>query len=166
MQKRDLVFNKRIKIRFIIFAVLSAAVLAFIFFNSSRTPDESNGMSIGVMDAILRLMDPNGVLDHRIVHIIVRKSAHFIEYAVYGGCLCGMAAAWHDGTRRFYASLTLLTAILSAVVDEIIQGFFARTSSPVDVLLDFTGSAAGVCVMYLISRAISKRKKSNEKQTE
>ena len=157
---------KKTQIKFIIFAILALAVLAFIFFNSTRPGDESNDISKGVMDYILKIIDPNGVLNTRIVHYIVRKSAHFIEFMVFGVCLCGMAVAVLDETHRLYAALTLLVALFCAVIDEFIQSFTSRTSSPRDVLLDFAGSVTGVLIAFLISFVIRKKQKKKKSETE
>ena len=151
---------KKSRTKLIIFLTLSALILAFIFYNSSRTPAESNGTSEGIMTALLRFIDPKGKLDTGIVHYLIRKGAHFIEYLVYGACLCGAALAGQEMTGVFRGSLTLLAAMSSAVIDETIQSFTGRTASPRDIILDFCGAACGVLIAWLVSRSRKRRKKA------
>lgn len=159
---------KKTHIRFIIFAVLSILVLIFIFYNSTRTGEQSNETSLGLMDFILSIIDPQGKLDTKIVHFVVRKAAHFAEFFAFGLCLCGMALAVLDDTERFYASFSLLVALLAAVIDELIQSFTSRTSSVKDVLLDFAGSFTGVIIAFLIGkirRSHKAKAKNNNKKS-
>ena len=146
------------KKKFTLFLILSLLVLAFIFYNSTTTGEESNAASRGLMDFVLNIIDPHGKLDTTVFHYLVRKGAHFAEYFVYGFCLFGMPLAIREETKKLYVSLTLLIAMSSAVIDEIIQSFTSRTSSPRDVLLDFIGASCGVLFMWLVHRGREKRK--------
>ncbi|MTL51010.1 teicoplanin resistance protein VanZ, partial [Turicibacter sanguinis] len=86
------------------------------------------------------------------VHYIVRKSAHFFEYAVLGG----LAFWMFQGFRVTFWNQVIysLFMILSvAVMDEYLQSFVARTSSVSDILIDFSGGMTGVLILYLIKKA-------------
>ena len=84
-------------------------------------------------------------------HYFVRKSAHFIEYAVLG------VLVWrtfrHDPAFRSYTVghqfwLALLVAALYASTDEFHQKFVpSREPSVHDVMLDTCGAAAGLLLL-------------------
>ena len=153
--------------RLVLFLILAALVLSFIFYNSTRTGVQSDGASKGLMSAILAIIDPRGVLDTGIVHFIIRKAAHFTEFFAYGVCLCGAAIAFEDIIKAPRVSLTLLVALVSAVCDELIQEFTAaRSASPKDIVLDFFGALCGVLLSRLITKAIRKRRVKKRKTAE
>ena len=94
------------------------------------------------------------------VHFIVRKTAHFTEYAL----LALLAArAFSTSSRQalserwWLASFALVAAV--ALVDEWHQSFLAsRTGSIYDSLLDMTGGATALaCAAFWLAR---RRKKS------
>lgn len=87
-------------------------------------------------------------------HGIIRKSAHFIEYAI----LAALAyRAFNGSSRHLLASHPFLAALLSAaivaVVDETYQSFDpTRTGSAIDVMIDLSGAAAALAAVWLVSR--------------
>ena len=75
------------------------------------------------------------------VHVVVRKAAHFGEY-----CLLGLLAARtfrgssHTGLRRHWFLTGLLLVVIYAFLDEYHQSFVAsRTGSLYDSFIDMTG---------------------------
>jgi VanZ family protein len=90
-----------------------------------------------------------------LLHFLVRKSAHFTEYAI-------LSALWFRALRVHLASLwrvrwALIGLIISlsvAILDEVHQSFVpSRTSSARDVLLDFSGALfAQVLIWYAVRR--------------
>jgi len=77
-----------------------------------------------------------------LVHTLVRKSAHFIEYAI-------LSALWFRALRPHltnlwrirWALIGLVICLAVAILDEWHQSFVpSRTSSVRDVLLDITGA--------------------------
>ncbi len=95
-------------------------------------------------------------LDH-----IVRKSAHFTEYAL-------LAAAWfyhfilHRKGNRMGAILSILITSVYAASDEFHQTFVAGRSGQLsDVLLDSCGAAAGA-LFFLFLLTISKKLRVNK----
>ncbi|HYA95242.1 MAG TPA: VanZ family protein [Terriglobales bacterium] len=90
-----------------------------------------------------------------LLHFLVRKSAHFTEYAI-------LSALWFRASRVHPASLwrlrwALIGLIISlsvAIIDEIHQSFVpSRTSSARDVLLDFCGALfAQILIWYAVRR--------------
>ncbi len=76
-------------------------------------------------------------------HLLIRKAAHVIEYAV-------LAGLWRRGVRGAWASLGL--AVLTACLDELRQSFTpGRVGSMADVLLD--GAAAATALGLIALRA-------------
>lgn len=155
---------KKTQLRFIIFLVLAVIVLMFIFGNSLKSGEESNKISTGVMEFILGVIDPAGKIDTKVAHVFVRKAAHFVEFMLYGMCLCGMALAVLEEKKKMYAALTLFVALFSAVIDEVIQGFTSRTSSPRDILLDFCGSVFGVIIEFAVGNAVMKHRAAKKER--
>jgi VanZ family protein len=89
-------------------------------------------------------------------HLVVRKCAHFFEYAVLAiFVMRGFAGSQNQGPstraprslRMTMLSVVLLCAIIASV-DEIHQHFVpSRTGSPYDALLDTTGSTAAMLLL-------------------
>ncbi|MEO8041623.1 MAG: VanZ family protein [Acidobacteriota bacterium] len=87
-------------------------------------------------------------------HGIIRKLAHFTEYAVLGFLACrAFAGSSGNFLRRHYYLAAVLLVLLVAGSDEFNQIFIpSRTSSVWDVVLDAIGGAFGVATYYLVSR--------------
>jgi VanZ family protein len=90
-----------------------------------------------------------------LLHFLVRKSAHFTEYAI-------LSALWFRALRVHLTSLWqvrwaligLIVSLSVAIADEVHQSFVpSRTSSARDVLLDFCGALfAQVLIWYALRR--------------
>jgi len=93
------------------------------------------------------------------IHAAVRKSAHFVEYAVLAILAArafGRSASNVSGAKGVL--WILITVIAVAVVDEFIQSFnAARTGSPYDVLLDLAGGVAGLLLFAAFGRFRTRR---------
>ena len=89
-----------------------------------------------------------------LVHAAIRKTAHFVEYAILAFLasrafvLSGSAAM-----RSRWAAGALALVIATAAIDELNQSFLAtRTGSPWDVMLDLCGGLSAVLVVYAFRR--------------
>jgi VanZ family protein len=90
-----------------------------------------------------------------LIHFLVRKSAHFTEYAI-------LSALWFRAIRVHLSSLWrvrwalvgLVISLSVAILDELHQSFVpSRTSSARDVLLDFCGAFfAQLVIWYALRR--------------
>ncbi|HYN15399.1 MAG TPA: VanZ family protein [Terriglobales bacterium] len=90
-----------------------------------------------------------------LVHFLVRKSAHFTEYAI-------LSALWFRAIRVHLSSLWrvrwalvgLVISLSVAILDELHQSFVpSRTGSTHDVLLDFCGAFfAQLLIWYALRR--------------
>lgn len=84
---------------------------------------------------------------------LLRKSAHFLEYALLAWLWFRALRADHVSQWRLTWFFTALVATaLWATVDELQQGFISqhRTGSPWDVLLDSTGALSALTLASLI----------------
>lgn len=92
-----------------------------------------------------------------IYHGYIRKSAHFIEYAILAfwasRAFWGSAA---DFLKRYWYALAFAVVLVTASFDEFNQSFNPlRTSSPYDVLLDCVGGATMIAVLSLLRRFLA-----------
>ena len=141
------------KRRAIIFGVLTALLLCFIWGQSVLPHDLSAGESSRLMAFLKPLLDPRGRIDDGVFHHYLRKTAHFTEYAALGFCMSGFLKNLHwrrkPGLR---APASVAACALAAVIDECIQLFsFERGPQVTDVLLDSVGALFGIAVFLLIS---------------
>lgn len=90
-----------------------------------------------------------------IIHHLIRKSAHFTEYAIlsalwFRAVRVGLPAVW----QARWALLGLAVSLSVAILDEFHQSFVpSRTSSGYDVLLDFCGALfAQLLIWYALRR--------------
>ena len=94
------------------------------------------------------------------IHTYMRKSCHFLGYAVFG--LFWLRAWWLTLPRaRFLqdATLAVLGSGLVASADEFHQHFIpTRTGSPWDVLLDCSGALSVQLIAYIFLRAFRPKK--------
>ena len=84
----------------------------------------------------------------QIAHLLIRKAAHFTEYAVLGWLAArSFATSSRDLLLRYWFLAALLLVILQAAVDEYHQSFVAtRTGSAYDSLIDIAGGLFALIV--------------------
>ena len=141
--------------RKILCAVLIAANLAFIWGNSLLPGTDSGNLSGGIMTWINSFLGL-GEAGAETLHLLIRKCAHFTEFACLGALLCwrcGMA----DVKGAASGAFPLLGSILAACTDETIQIFVdGRGSSLLDVWVDTFGAMAGI-ILLLLGHHLRKR---------
>lgn len=127
----------RTQIRLRLCIVLLVVNLIFIWGNSLLPGELSGALSQWVKD----LLFPGGQ-DPSTGHGLLRKLAHFTEFACLGACL-----TWLFGMLRKKPWLPLLFGFLAACLDETIQIFVPDRGPAIrDVLID----AAGVCIGFAV----------------
>lgn len=90
--------------------------------------------------------------DEHLMTLVIRKTAHFLEYVVLVGLGNTMAHAWHGNTRKAWA-IALAIWIVAPCVDEMIQLFVPdRAGMPTDVLIDMSGGLLGLLISGLLLR--------------
>ena len=120
--------------------VLIILVLCFIWGQSLLDPDSSEKESGFVFNLLYPYL-------YRIfgevnaTHHLVRKLAHYTEYAALGACLTLFFGYEQKGMLR-----SMNIALLTALFDESIQLLSKRGSQIQDVWLDFAGAVTGILV--------------------
>lgn len=122
-----------------------------IFFASSDGFSSSNTSLI--IGPVLRWLFPNISAENMIwAHFIVRKTAHFAEYALLA-LLAARAfkSSSHEWLRTNWYVASLLLVAVCALADEFHQSFLpTRTGSIYDSLLDIAGGATALTLLALM----------------
>lgn len=138
----------------IIFLILTIACIAFIWKNSFATGAKSSDCSGFVKDIInyiLSLFGAEPLTEH-----VVRKVAHFTEFSALAFLLI-LDFILYD--RKNYMGYGLFIGLLVALIDETIQLFSnGRSSSVIDVWIDFSGLCCGFIITFLFYKIFSNRK--------
>ncbi len=146
----------------LLLAVLILSTMAAIFFFSAESGEESGSRSAGVTDAILQITHPDFDSLPReeqqsieaSVHHLVRKTAHFLEYAFLAflaTCLLLWLKHFSVFRIRPWQAWVFPAAfgLLYAISDEVHQIFAHRGARVTDVLIDFAGAMFGVCMAHV-----------------
>ena len=127
---------------------LIVLVLWMLFiWGHSCMPGKASSTESGFFLQLIRpLIEVLGIDDLTLVHTVLRKMAHFSEYAVLG------ILAWRAlGSERFAAAVAI--GIATPCIDETIQLFVpGRVGACVDVMIDMAGFALAFALCWLISR--------------
>lgn len=106
---------------------------------------------------ILKFLFPNISEETLAVcHAFIRKTAHFTEYALLAFfAVRALARSSVASLRNLRYLLPLILVALVASMDEFNQSFeSSRTGSGWDVLLDVSGGAAMMTILWLIERPV------------
>ncbi len=141
-----------------IFIFLTILITAFIFSNSLKNGEESNAQSEPIVEAVETVLDPKDEVPTQTFNYIVRKAAHIAEFAALGLTLGGLMKMVVIGDKHKTIIMSLLTGVVIASIDEIIQSFTGRTNSITDVLIDLVGVSIGVGIVQIVSRLIKRTK--------
>lgn len=148
-----------------LWTVLTALYVGFIFSNSMKPAaisSEDSGTALRLLQNFLAAggIDSGGITEH-----LIRKSAHFAEYAVLGSLLfcCFKAYGLPFGRRM---SLQVILGFFVPFADETIQLFVpGRSGQLSDVWLDCAGAAFGtVCFLTALWLVERRRKIKNGKK--
>ena len=135
--------------------------LSLIWGNSLVSGADSGEMSGSIMQTLMTLLHlPEGYAD--LLHLLIRKLAHFTEFACLGALLTwrwGMA-----GEKGFHLwCLPLLCGMAAALTDETIQMFTPdRGPRLTDVWIDTSGVLAGIGLLLMGYHLVKKYKSKNE----
>lgn len=126
----------------VFFWLLAAACAGCIFWLSSKDGSQSQNMSDSVRGILMKLFGP------LLNSFIVRKFAHFFEYAVLGfliGCALFLSR------KRFSPITAVICSALYSISDEIHQYFVpGRACRIFDVGVDTLGALTGTLILALI----------------
>ncbi len=147
--------------------LLVLAIMGMIFFFSSQDGEDSSWTSGRIVRLMLSIlypgfesMDPESLrmISERMT-LIVRKTAHFTEYAFLGFFLYLHVLSWM--TRRMIRRpglLSLFVGALYAASDELHQTLVGgRSGEVIDVLLDSAGVLFGIILLWGIRWLIVKQ---------
>ena len=127
------------------------ALLCFIWGNS-LLPGEISGAISDAVKEILALLLPGEVPGVTTGGGLLRKIAHFSEFAALGAALC-----WRFGMLNKKKTLALACGFGAACVDETIQLFVPdRGPSLKDVAIDTCGATAGIMLLLLGRKLVRK----------
>lgn len=117
----------------------------------------ASSLESGAVVALLRpLFEALGVTDVDLMSLIVRKCAHFSEYAVLGVLAHGLFRVRLRERGEAPLPRALLVALVP-VADECIQLLVpGRSGQPTDVLIDLCGLLSGVLAAWALTRAAAR----------
>lgn len=143
----------------VLFWLLSAGCMGVIFWFSAHTAEESNAQSNGMVAWLAFL-----IRNEMVRILIVRKSAHCMEYTGLCLLLCG---AWYFTCAKKPYLPAVLCASLYAVTDEVHQLFVeGRSCELIDWAIDTFGALLGALafavLLRIIAAAVNKQKAKRE----
>ena len=151
--------------------VIILLTVAIIWGHSFMTPEmstEESSFVKEIVEAVVQSVSHNEAFV--IPEVVIRKSAHFIEYAILGLELAILITINKsipaDDKKRslikrilsIYPTAFILSLFIGAV-DETIQYFTGRYSSIWDVLLDLSGASFSIGIFLLVRSLIRKKRK-------
>ena len=137
--------------------------LAFIWGNSMLPIPQSKALSGWVLERVRGLLglEPQPQPEETLNNHMIRKIAHFLEYAALGGLL-----TLYLGVRRSDGPAQLRKLIAfgfgAAFLDETIQIFSSRGPGISDVWLDIAGYTVGCLLLLLVRKKQKKEHKTPE----
>jgi VanZ family protein len=139
--------------------VLTVLTLLFIWGNSALPAAASNALSDWVRSLLPAFRGQGGGTSS----FIIRKLAHFSEFAVLGAlltwqALLGGPVKWPPLNNLAPCGINnlALCGIFAALIDESIQLLSDRTSQVRDVWIDFGGFALGAAAAWGIALAVKR----------
>lgn len=133
--------------------------IAWIFSNSLMNGEISSGTSGNLTRQLLAILSYFGVhLSFDFFHHLIRKTAHFCEYA-----LLGLLVTVCNRRRPLFSSskiTTVVFCIIPPLMDECLQLFIpGRSGALTDSLLDMCGYAFGTLFTMIVVQIVLKCRK-------
>jgi VanZ family protein len=145
---------------------LAWAVVISLFSTGAFTSDSTARIIIPVFHWLLPRASEQTLF---LIHHLIRKSAHFIEYFVFSLLILRGIRGGRKGTRLGWALAAIAVVAGYAALDEYHQAFVpGRTPAVADVLLDTTGGTAAQAIAGLVllwGRVRERRKKQDLRTT-
>lgn len=160
-----------IKIRRLILPTLLILQMCFIFTMSSFGHNSSDAQSNLFVDFIAQNFPhvrhglENNLISLSTLIFLVRKTAHFTEYAILGALFYLNFIQFPRLNRHFKKILLpILFSFLYACTDEIHQIFVpGRSAQFRDILIDTLGASFGAIITYLTIKLFTKIKARSDK---
>lgn len=157
---------KKLYINRTLSAVAVLVWMAVIFLFSAQNGDTSGSTSGNFIEFVAKIFKPDfeSLPESQKADIIaswqlvVRKTAHFSEYAVLGGLMAN-ALRTFGMTSTIKWALPCAVCFLYAVCDEVHQYFVPdRACRTLDVLIDTLGGITGTAIFHLLVWLIFRKK--------
>jgi len=133
------------RIKNIILWTIVIAYTLWIFHNSAQTGKVSANLS---QTLSYRIYDS---LQFLLFHTLIRKFAHFSEYALLGILVSTISS--HTIQERKQKMIIILWVVLTPIIDEGIQYFTPGRSAELrDCFIDMCGYSFGFLITYLIKK--------------
>lgn len=141
-----------IKIKKIVPVIILIIWVIFIWQNSLLPADISGRESSTILELLRRMP----IFGARLTGYIVRKAAHFAEYAVEAVILSGICREFFGKVKNKLSSV-LLIGVFTAFIDETIQLFVDGRSGEIkDMWIDVSGFITGI-LLFIGFRLLSDR---------
>lgn len=146
--------------------------MLFIFTMSSFCHTSSDAQSNLFVDFIAQNFPhvrhglENNLISLSTLIFLVRKTAHFTEYAILGSLFFLNLKSWQrpKSSTSMNILLSLIFSFLYACTDELHQIFVpGRSAQFRDILIDTLGASFGVLITYLIIKLFAKVKAHTRK---
>ena len=127
---------------------LLICLLVFIWGNSLMPGEISGAISDWVKELLAKFL-PTGLEEEDDGGHLIRKLAHFTEFACLGLLLTWLFGMMGEKKGHLFC-MPLLFGMMAACMDETIQVFTPdRGPSPIDIWIDTCGVAAGIMILIL-----------------
>lgn len=158
--------DRGMKKAYLVHIFITIAVMLFIFIQSALPGELSGAESNIVVQFIVRITGWN----EEVLHLFVRKAAHFTEFLILGICLTinmrelrakriDAGEISPDAPVRGYCLAAWMIGTAYAVTDEVHQLFVPdRACSLIDVCIDSAGVACGVFIYYMTSTLVKQNR--------
>ena len=127
----------------LVLTVLIGLNLAFIWGNSSMTGQQSGEVSGSLLEWISRIFP---IFAQEEGHFLLRKLAHFSEFACLGLLSCARRIVGGTPVRPGLAGFGLMAACIDETIQIYVPG---RGSSLVDVWIDTAGFVTGCTIAFV-----------------
>lgn len=137
--------------------LLPATITIFAFVNSALPGEQSTNLSFGFLKYFQSFLEAVNIeIPTDTLHLLIRKAAHFTEYAALGFSM--ILADYYQKRTLFNYKIIIPLLIIIPVIDEFIQYFTLNRSCQFgDMLIDWSGIIFGIFVFYLFYRLSEKR---------
>lgn len=150
-----------------VWVVLLIIWMGVIFFFSSQTGEESSELSGGIVSGMIHWIwkdyDSWTVIRQEqllsTLTYLIRKGAHFTEYAILGFLTAGALYSGRHPRKWFFPAAWGAAAVY-AMTDELHQMFTdGRSPQMFDVMVDSAGALTGVLILWLLWMSLQKGRK-------
>ena len=137
-------------------SVVLVAWILIIWGNSLMPGEGSGSLSLGVVEWIQGGLMRLGLPYAWVTNFLIRKCAHFSEYALLGILSClAFKTDWKN--RNVALALQVLLLVSVPCIDETIQLFVpGRCGALMDVMIDLSGALTGFVLVQVLKRVFGR----------